>query len=240
MDQPPRKHRDRDPHPSEPQEKPGDGAERRNPRTPTAEVAARLKKISRQHAAVVDHLSKAEELADGIQQDLRGIQEDLGDLQGQLRPNGAERTGADPNKVRRLKREWDDSRRLLAESGTGEFFMNRLADGSAVVIVEGKEIRLSPTLAALLDILASDRGPGGDHLVAWKTVPEVTDQLTLKLGRVMDRHALRQNILRLRRKLDDAGLNRFLVQTQESRMRFALQRPEAGECAPGRAGHAGR
>lgn len=202
-------------------------------RPPADKLAGQLKRISRKVSDLIERASQTEELADGVAGEIAA-------LLRQLALAGGDDGGPEPGEVRRLKQELEQHYRHLAEYGTSEFSLKFLADGSAIAQVDRKEIRLSRTLAALLSVLAADEGASSDPLVAWKTDAEVAERLALELGRIVGRHALRQNLWRLRRRLGAKGVNCFLVQSRGSRMRFARRRQEAGENADEHAGQAGR
>jgi hypothetical protein len=192
---------------------------RPNRNHPADRLAAELDRVYRRLLAVASRLGQLEELADTALAELDALRE-------RYQADGGRHAGAGLRRIREIKRSLDKRCQLMAEHGTADFSLKLMADGTAMVRIDGKQLRLSPTLAALLAVLAADNGRGDGLLVGWKSLPEVAEQLTLRRGRVMRAGALRQNISRLRAKLEEAGVDRFLVQTQGSQARFALQRPK--------------
>src|SRR3989442_3357695 len=67
-----------------------------------------------------------------------------------------------------------------ADAGVASLKINRHADGSADVSVNGRRpLRLRPQLAALLTIIAGAGGNVDDHLVGWKTMAEIAAALSI-------------------------------------------------------------
>lgn len=182
-------------------------------------VAEKLHGIRQKISDFAKRAGRMEEMAADVRWEIEN-------LQGQLSAMDAGSGAAGQDEVIRFKRDLDLHYRQLAENGTADFRIEFLANGSAAVRVDGKHLTLSTTLGTLLEALASDQGPSPDHLVAWKSAAEITERMARRLGRIANRHALRQNLWRLRRKLETAGVNRYLVQTRGAQMRFALRRHE--------------
>ncbi len=184
---------------------------------PRDRMATELDRIHRRLLCVATRLAKLEELADAAVAELDAVRE-------RCRPDRGESPRAELRRIREIKRCLDRRCEILAEHGTADFSMKLMADGTAAASIDGKPVRLSATLAALLAVLATDNGRGDGPLIGWQSLQEISEQLTLRLGRVIRTGALRQNISRLRAKLEEAEIDRFLVQTQGSRARFALRR----------------
>jgi hypothetical protein len=101
-----------------------------------------------------------------------------------------------------------------------------LADGSALVTInESVKLKLSPQLAAILDILAEDSGFSDDKLVAWKSFKEIRTRLCEKLGRKgLTERALQQAVYRLRNQLQPHGVSRSMLQHNPQKgYRFAVR-----------------
>jgi hypothetical protein len=121
----------------------------------------------------------------------------------------------------------DEQLRQLAEAGAHSLEIKPRADGRAEVRIDGgKRFTLPPLLADVLRILAIDNGPTDDDLVGWKTPDEVAILLTKNSGKQFKKHAVTQNVYRLRKALfAQGGANPFLVQTNRQRgVRFARRR----------------
>ncbi len=107
-----------------------------------------------------------------------------------------------------------------------DFKLTPRGDGSTDFLIGGfRKLNLSPLLADLLCLLASEGRPSGDHLVGWKTAEELLASLSKKAGRRISHGALLQLVYRLRKALWEAGLEGDLVQFNQRRgWRLALQR----------------
>jgi hypothetical protein len=81
------------------------------------------------------------------------------------------------------------------------------------VSIDGKRVKLTPVLAALIMILASDEGHSSDELVAFKSFDLVGERLGQQLGRTFGRHNVSQLLYRLRK----AGLDPRLVESSSPR-----------------------
>jgi hypothetical protein len=116
-----------------------------------------------------------------------------------------------PRRCRRSKKETDEWQRH-ARIGVDSLVIARRSDDSADVLVNGiVHLVLSPKLADLLVLLAARTGPPEDGLVGWKTRASLIAGLGTPPHQPTEKHNLGQLILRLRNKLEAAGLNRFFV-----------------------------
>ncbi len=167
-------------------------------------------------------IGRMEERADAVAAKIEG-------LCARHRPRAGGRRAADPEELRRIKRELRRQREILAGRGTREFALMQEA-GKHVGQINGKRVPLSPTQAVLLAILTWDNGRSEDGLVGWKASRDVASQVgrRMGMGKPMSPGALRQNVLRLRRRLERFGVDSYLVQTRGSQMRFALRRSAPG------------
>lgn len=185
------------------------------------DLARELRELVRRQRLLLERLSRAEELADGLAQDLAQLESAVA---------GGGKKAAAPA----AGRADGDTRRLLrrsAEAGVCKLEIRARADGSAEVRVEGgPAFALAPVLGDLLAVLSLDGGQASDGLVGWKTLDEVAILLGKKTGRPVRRHTATQHIYRLRRELfARGGVNPFLVQTHRRLgARFALRRAGAG------------
>lgn len=167
-------------------------------------------------------MSRLEEEADGLALDLASLADDL--------ENGFVASASDrgaPTSRRGSGSDARDALRRTAEAGAASLAVTPRSDGSADVQIDaGKSFTLSPALADLLEILASNRGREDERgLVGWKTLEDVARLFEKKSGRLLTTHAVTQQIYRLRRELFERGhANPWLVQTNR-RMgaRFALR-----------------
>ena len=110
--------------------------------------------------------------------------------------------------------------------------IKRQGDGSAMVSIDGKKLRVPPALADLVSELIVDDGSSSpDDLIPFKPLPV----LALKLKKSNGRdgiQALNQLIYRLRRLLGQHGFPPFLVQTnRRAGARLALRRQEPAQAA---------
>jgi hypothetical protein len=180
-----------------------------------------LRRLSERQRALVRRMSRDEELADAIAQDLVELERDL-------REGSFGNPGDGATKARRHRSvETGRVLRIAAEAGVTSLKMSKRADGSVRVRIDGsQEFELPPALADLLWVLAQDSGRSEDGLIGWKTPDEAAILLAKKQGRTSSKHALTQNIYRLRTALADrGGVNPFLVQTHRRLgVRFALRR----------------
>jgi hypothetical protein len=117
--------------------------------------------------------------------------------------------------------------RELAVSGALALEIKLRADGAAEVRIDGgKRFTLPPLLADMLRILALDNGPSNDDLVGWKTLDEVAILLAKNTGGQVKKHAVTQNVYRLRKAMfAQGGANPYLIQTSRRHgVRFARRR----------------
>jgi len=108
--------------------------------------------------------------------------------------------------------------------------MNEVGNHRAVAIFDGaKEVRMSAMLKDFLAILAADDEMSPDDLVGSKTFKRLRVLMEKKwVGHAFDRHAISQLLWRLRCALDDAGLDRRLIQISRAGARLRLKRAPAG------------
>lgn len=116
--------------------------------------------------------------------------------------------------------------KLAAQSGVEKLEFEWLADGAALVRVDGgKAFPLPPTMAAFLETLAHDKPGDDERLVGWKSREEVRAGMQKRMGRKFSRHSIDELLRRLRSALAGGGMNHFLVQThRQFGLRFALRR----------------
>ena len=170
---------------------------------------------------IVRKFDELDVLIDSVSLDLAALGEFF--EKGQL-PNSS------PNPApsrRKDKTQVDEQLRQLAEAGAHSLEIKPRADGLVEVRIDGgKRFTLPPLLADVLRILAIDDGPSDDELVGWKTLDEVAILLTKDSGKLFKRHAVTQNIFRLRKAMfAQGGANPFLIQTNRQRgVRFARRR----------------
>lgn len=182
-------------------------------------LLAEIARIARQQRLLVKRINREELLADGIARDLL-------ELERMVREGGSIELGG---ARRRHRSEARRTLRVAARAGVTAVKFVKQIGGSVLVRVDGgREFELPPALGALLSALAKDTGPSGDGLVAWKSMDEIEFLLVKKLGRKPSRHAIAQNVYRLREALfDRGGVNPHLVQTNRRLgLRFALRRPD--------------
>ena len=185
-------------------------------------AAARLfRDVKRRLHTLLARIDQAELLADSLSLDVAALEEFF--ETGQLTQSTAH-----PSLSRRQSNaQVDEQLRRLAEAGAHSLEIKLRADGLAEVRIDGgKRFTLPPLLADVLHILAIDNGPSNDDLVGWKTLDEVAILLAKDTGRQVKKHAVTQNVYRLRKAMfAQGGANPFLIQTSRRRgVRFARRR----------------
>jgi len=104
--------------------------------------------------------------------------------------------------------------------------ISRHADGWATIRIDTeKPFRLSPSLSDFLEHLASDEAASDDSLVAWKSRASLWEWLRKHSGRGVGAKYVNKRVSDLRTHLENAGIERDLVQTHRRKgVRFALRR----------------
>ena len=185
-----------------------------------ADLLGQIRDLSRRYRTLLSRLSSTELLADTIALDLSRIEKCL--ETGTL----AVVIGDEKPALRKERGQRIEQLRVLADSGATSLEIKPRSDGySDVRIDAGKSFSLPPGLADLLSVLSLNASPNDDGLVGWKTIDEVAILLGKRSNKRFSRHAVIQNIYRLRKELfNRGGINPFLVQTNRRRgVRFALK-----------------
>lgn len=131
---------------------------------------------------------------------------------------------------RRPRRRRDDDAegalRTLAKQGVQKVVIDRDHDGAATIKIGFyPRMKLSPTLTDLLELLCLDIGASCDQIVAYKSVSQLVPECKKKLSNRHARHAVMQNLSRLRKALSASGNNPYLIQRNKDGLyRLALQR----------------
>lgn len=184
-------------------------------------LLVQVRAAAKRQRVLLERLSRAEELADSLAQDLSAIEGSL---------LAADRAAPDARMAHRGDDRLSAARRSLqrtAEAGAATLAVSRRTDDSLEVRVDGgKAFRLPPVLGDLLEILAFDGEPAADGLAGWQSLDEVALRLGKRSGHDVRRHTATQHVYRLRRELfARGGVNPFLVQTSRRLgVRFALRR----------------
>lgn len=174
-----------------------------------------LHRFAQRQRALLDRISRAEELADAIACDLV-----LLERVARTRDASSAASSEPPKRPRQMLRGPFDARVCAID-------LTRRADDWALVrFDQSGEIALPPILADLLSLLSDDNGISDDELVGWKTLDQVAKDLQKTSGRPFTRHAVTQQIYRLRRELfTRGGVSPKLIQTNRRRgVRLALMR----------------
>jgi hypothetical protein len=194
-------------------------------RVPTGEflpeVLSRLRELEQKQNRLVTRLDSLEVVADGVAAGLREVVMTL-ETEGEL-----ESTVQIPVLSKELRKPKQNAQRvreslckaLLVAVDSLEIV--RHFDGSSTVNINKlKTLRLTPALTDLMVVLSADRGESEDGLVAWKTVPDICQELKKKP------HAVVQLVFRFRKELvERAGVSGYLIQHSPDRgYRFALRR----------------
>jgi hypothetical protein len=115
---------------------------------------------------------------------------------------------------------------VQAKQGAIAVRIETQSEGSVSARIDGRvPFPLTPLLADLLAVLIAENYSSNDHLVAWKSVADISGSMAKRTGKTFTRHAISQLICRLKERLRESGENKFLIQ-QNSRFgyRFALRR----------------
>lgn len=196
--------------------------------TPMTEqrLCALLRRL-RRLAGVADDLQKrvssTELMADSLVRDFEIVQDEFRDLldlengmhEGLPRPSRRRRPAPRP----RLP---PDS--VVVKTAKIDIQM-RSRGRSRVEIDGGKTLDLTPRLATLLSILASDGAPASGPMVGWKTKDETAMLMERRFGLPFIPHTIHQLTNRLRTEFENIGEPPWLVQTDRRLgMRFAVLR----------------
>jgi len=199
----------------------GDDPDQQREAESAAEAARRFREIKKLVNQLIAIVYKADVVIDALSREIPVMEEFF--ESGRL-PNSSSNRLV----IRRQRNtQADEQLRQLAEAGAHSLEIKPRADGLAEVRIDGGKIfTLSPLLADVLRILAIDNGPSEDDLVGWKTLDEVAILLTKDSGKQFRKHAVTQNVYRLRKAMfAQGGANPFLVQTNRQRgVRFARRR----------------
>jgi hypothetical protein len=192
---------------------------------PTGTDLARLLASLRKSIVFVARLlSKEEERLDHLECECREVLKILGESPAQnLRPHP---------QTRRANRRPDEQQRILqaqAHQGALAVTIETQPTGAVCAQIDGRApVPLTPLLAHLLAILITDNETSKDHLIAWKTLAEISCSMAKQTGKQFTKHALSQLICRLKDQFRDHGENKFLIQrNRRFGFRFALRRSTA-------------
>jgi len=194
------------------------------------EVLVRIRRLARRQRNLLDRLSRAEELADSLTLEVAELEAAL------LRVSGGGLMEASPQRAPQRSPEAARLLRGAANTGVERVELAPLTDGSVAVRIDrGKKFTLPPALGELLAVLAMDSGITSDGLIGWKTPEEVAVFLSGETGSVMSRHAVSQNVYRLRKALfERGGVNPYLIQTSRRHgLRLALRQSKEAARLPG-------
>jgi hypothetical protein len=137
--------------------------------------------------------------------------------------------GHRPRKRLPRRLESDERDKLAARQGVRTFRMEWLKRNRARVQIDGKTLELSPRLAELLALLASNQlGDSDGAFVGWKSWAEIAQQMSPKSPQKKGTHTASQNICRLRQAMLESGINQYYVQSERVRgARLVLRRDHA-------------
>jgi hypothetical protein len=196
------------------------------------DLLAVLRLTAHRLTALQRRLSAAEECADRIAHDILLLLEETGGIPLDMPADGA----APQTRPRKLRPR--PAAHAAPQPVAVNLDIKQRADGSAAVSVNfGETFVVPPVLADLLDILARDTHRGADDLVGWKSLDEVAILLAKRSDRRFTRHAVTQQVYRLRKvMIERGGLDPELIQTNRRHgVRIALKRragPVIAEDAP--------
>jgi len=99
-----------------------------------------------------------------------------------------------------------------------EFRVEGAANGKVIVTFgDARQVKLTPTLHALAEILAADDGKSPDDLVGFKTLQQLAARLTDRLGRKFRLGAVSQLLWRLRQGLEAGNWDATLLESVPKR-----------------------
>lgn len=183
-----------------------------------------LRRLRREAELLHRALVREEERADSLLQNIIALEKNLPAEGGPppTAPAGPAAPAAAPAESAFLLK-------LMAQSGVAKLEFEWLADGAALVRVDGgKAFALPPTVAAFLETLAQDKANSDERLVGWKSREDVRATMQERMRREFSRHAIEELLRRLRAVLTAGGVNPFLIQTHpQFGLRFALRRVRA-------------
>jgi guanosine-3',5'-bis(diphosphate) 3'-pyrophosphohydrolase len=183
--------------------------------------------LARALARLQSQLSNAEELADLIASMLAALGIRLVRRTANEKSSAVPAAAAPPRRPRRFA---DPRLRDLAKPGVGTLHLRKINTRAVAISIDGApEFTLTPSLAALLDILASGEGPALDGFPPFLPYPEVAVRLSAVTGRPAGVRAVVVGISRLRVRLQAAGrVSPLLVETAARRgARFRIRRAQA-------------
>jgi hypothetical protein len=173
-----------------------------------------------------------------LDREMSDILDDAGDLLEHLREAGVvPEEGCLPpvprrEPGRRSKKKDRDHALLVkqAQAGVANVTIEPLSGGHAKVTIDGgAEVRLSPALTNLMQVLIVDSGDSADGLIGFKSPSEVARLLGKKSSKHVKQQTVRETVRRLRETLSSANYNPYLVQSDRQwGYRFALRRSEDG------------
>jgi hypothetical protein len=160
------------------------------------------------------------------------------DLQAVLRqsdpatPSGRRPVGHDLWATLRQREQQEKARVQYAATGAKALDVNSLPGGAYEFIIDGQyRLKLSPRLAALLQVLIQPEGASPDALVSWKSRTKVRRTLAPKSGLPITEHALNGLVSRLRKELQfQINFHRNFVMVHPAHgLRFAVQKKARGD-----------
>jgi hypothetical protein len=109
------------------------------------------------------------------------------------------------------------------------FRVDGVEHGKVIVTFgDARQVKLTPALHALVEILAADDGNSPDELVGFKTSQQLAARLHDRLKRKFSRHAVSQLLWRLRKSLEAASWDaRLLESAPKSGARLRVKRGAA-------------
>jgi hypothetical protein len=115
--------------------------------------------------------------------------------------------------------------RAEAEAGVASLHIERRADGSADVSVNGRpSFRLPPKLALLLCVLVARRECDADGLLQWRSRAQVAEDLNKQTGGTASAASVPRLVFKLKKAIRDAGENWLVIRGDRERgVRVALR-----------------
>jgi hypothetical protein len=190
-------------------------------------IMRRMRLLQQKKKALQRHLSKAEELADFIQIEERDLVLEAERYLARFDPGGdpSGTPGRTPAAAEIPATPGNEALDRLASLGVCSIDFSWHADGAKVRVGTNEPVDVPRLLAEILSCLAANDGEeAGDGLVGWKSSGAIRRTLKKRTGADVSRHALVQNISRLRGHLYAQKINPRLVQTRKrSGYRFAVR-----------------
>lgn len=178
---------------------PGDDEEKERPDDDEDEKP--VDNVTRSIKGVIKHVHRIEKTVDQVRWKLYRIEKALEDQSAPAPP-------------RRTRKPRGTAPAGQAAPMANGFRVDGVENGKVIVTFgDARQVRLTPTLHALAEILAADDGNSPDELVGFKTLRELAARLHDRLKREFELPAVSQLLWRLRKSLEAANWDAQLLES---------------------------